>query len=110
LLWLTWSVYSDGEFDFVWMLVTHTALFIGVSALLVRARFVTDSGRLGNPAGVLVAATGLGIAAVGLGAIFAVVELSGVGVPLVIVPATGLMLVAGASSTLAIRASMRTRP
>jgi hypothetical protein len=56
---------------------------------------------------VLVVATGLGIAAVGLGAIFSVVELSGIVVPFVVVPAATLTIVAGASSTLAIRAGMR---
>jgi len=103
-LWLTWEVYSDREFDFVWMLFTHTALFIAASLLLVRARYITDSSRFGSAQVVLGVATALGIAALGLGSVFAVVELSGAGVPIVVVPAAALTLVAGAALTLVIRA------
>ncbi len=101
---MTWAVYSDREFDFEWVLAFHTALIFVASTLLLAARFGSDSGPDSGDSGgrVIHAATTLYIVALAAGTVFAIVEFSAAGVPLMIVPAAALTVLATVGSSLTV--------
>ena len=96
LVWITWTVIDDGEFGWVWMLLTHAALILAAAlASLLGSLYAARTKHTHVLPPLL--ATALGIAALVLGSIFAVAEFSGIGVPLLIVPAAVLALAAARS-------------